>query len=233
MAFPCPRNPGADSTLTASSDPTAAIPSSATAREIPYRSPRRNPGPGNTLQQDSCRPDRPDHPQIMLSPRFYPCPLRHHPARASTFPMCRCENWTKGIRRPPGSQLLQQGHDLCPLQLRSGDQLRSRRLARICRAQRFRQHAKHHQPRAQRGDLGNPHLLRSHHQPVQRRLQPHFQPHPVFGDRSCEAAKLGIPGANLDSSCFPGAPPGLSQSTTDCVSCGMTTTSSVVLLGSG
>ncbi len=36
-----------------------------------------------------------------------------------------------------------------------------------------------------------------------------------FGDRSCEAAKLGIPGANLDSSCsgFPGgAPAGLSQS---------------------
>ncbi len=49
-----------------------------------------------------------------------------------------------------------------------------------------------------------------------------------FGDRSCESAKLGIPGANLDSSCsnFPGgAPSGLSQSTTDCVSCGLTTTS--------
>jgi len=49
-----------------------------------------------------------------------------------------------------------------------------------------------------------------------------------FGDRSCEAAKLGIPGANLDESCsgFPGgAPVGLSQSTTDCVSCGLTATS--------
>jgi hypothetical protein len=48
------------------------------------------------------------------------------------------------------------------------------------------------------------------------------------GDRSCESAKLGIPGANLDSSCsgFPGgAPTGLSQSTTDCVSCGLTATS--------
>ncbi len=48
-----------------------------------------------------------------------------------------------------------------------------------------------------------------------------------FGDRSCEAAKLGIPGANLDSSCsqFPGgAPPGLSQSKSDCVSCGLTST---------
>ncbi|MGH9504004.1 MAG: carboxypeptidase regulatory-like domain-containing protein [Terriglobales bacterium] len=44
-----------------------------------------------------------------------------------------------------------------------------------------------------------------------------------FGDRSCEAANLGIPGANLDSSC-PGAPPGLSQSTSDCVSCGLTAT---------
>src|SRR6266478_4821150 len=49
-----------------------------------------------------------------------------------------------------------------------------------------------------------------------------------FGDRSCESAKLGIPGANLDSSCsnfLGGAPSGLSQSTTDCVSCGLTTTS--------
>lgn len=45
-----------------------------------------------------------------------------------------------------------------------------------------------------------------------------------FGDRTCEAAKFGIAGANLDSSC-PGAPPGLSQSTSDCVSCGLTATS--------
>ncbi len=45
-----------------------------------------------------------------------------------------------------------------------------------------------------------------------------------FGDRTCESAKIGIAGANLDSSC-PGAPPGLSQSKTDCVSCGLTTTS--------
>ncbi len=44
-----------------------------------------------------------------------------------------------------------------------------------------------------------------------------------FGDRSCEAAKVGIPGANLDSSCnSPGVPSGLSQSTKDCVSCGLT-----------
>jgi Carboxypeptidase regulatory-like domain len=44
-----------------------------------------------------------------------------------------------------------------------------------------------------------------------------------FGDRSCTAARIGIAGANLDASC-PGAPPGLSQSTTDCVSCGLTST---------
>ena len=44
-----------------------------------------------------------------------------------------------------------------------------------------------------------------------------------FGDRTCTAAKIGIAGANLDTSC-PGAPPGLSQSTTDCISCGLTTT---------
>jgi hypothetical protein len=47
-----------------------------------------------------------------------------------------------------------------------------------------------------------------------------------FGDRSCEAAKIGggIPGANLNSSC-PGAPAGLSQSKSDCVSCGLTSIS--------
>ena len=44
-----------------------------------------------------------------------------------------------------------------------------------------------------------------------------------FGDRSCESARLGIPGANLDSSCpsLGVVPPGLSQSTKDCVSCGL------------
>ena len=41
-----------------------------------------------------------------------------------------------------------------------------------------------------------------------------------FGDRSCEAANIGIVGANLDSSC-PGAPAGLSQSKKDCISCGL------------
>jgi len=45
----------------------------------------------------------------------------------------------------------------------------------------------------------------------------------TFGDRSCAAAKLGIVGADLDSSC-PGAPPGLSQSTKDCMSCGLSST---------
>jgi carboxypeptidase family protein len=44
-----------------------------------------------------------------------------------------------------------------------------------------------------------------------------------FGDRSCKSANLGIPGANLDSSCpsLGVVPPGLSQSTTDCISCGL------------
>ncbi|HSB74915.1 MAG TPA: hypothetical protein VLC12_04650, partial [Terriglobales bacterium] len=44
-----------------------------------------------------------------------------------------------------------------------------------------------------------------------------------FGDKSCESAKLGIQGANLDASC-PGAPPGLSQSGVDCMSCGLSST---------
>jgi Carboxypeptidase regulatory-like domain/TonB-dependent Receptor Plug Domain len=45
-----------------------------------------------------------------------------------------------------------------------------------------------------------------------------------FGDRSCEASKIGILGANLNSAC-PNAPAGLvNQSTKDCLSCGMTST---------
>ncbi|HEV2116628.1 MAG TPA: carboxypeptidase-like regulatory domain-containing protein [Terriglobales bacterium] len=44
-----------------------------------------------------------------------------------------------------------------------------------------------------------------------------------FGDKTCESANLGIQGANLDSTC-PGAPPGLSQSAKDCMSCGLTST---------
>jgi Carboxypeptidase regulatory-like domain len=44
-----------------------------------------------------------------------------------------------------------------------------------------------------------------------------------FGDSTCTAALLGILGADLDSKC-PGAPPGLSQSTQDCISCGLTST---------
>jgi len=45
-----------------------------------------------------------------------------------------------------------------------------------------------------------------------------------FGDGSCQAANLGILGANLNSKC-PNAPSGVvSQSTKDCISCGMTST---------
>jgi hypothetical protein len=45
-----------------------------------------------------------------------------------------------------------------------------------------------------------------------------------FGDSSCEAAKIGILGANLNSKC-PNAPAGVaSQSTKDCMSCGMSST---------
>lgn len=45
-----------------------------------------------------------------------------------------------------------------------------------------------------------------------------------FGDGTCKAANLGIQGANLNSKC-PGAPPDVvTQSTKDCISCGMTST---------
>src|SRR5207247_1087766 len=44
-----------------------------------------------------------------------------------------------------------------------------------------------------------------------------------FGDSTCESANLGIQGANLDSRC-PGAPPGLSQSKKECMSCGLAST---------
>lgn len=45
-----------------------------------------------------------------------------------------------------------------------------------------------------------------------------------FGDGSCEAANIGILGANLNSKC-PNAPAGIvNQSTKDCMSCGLTST---------
>jgi hypothetical protein len=44
-----------------------------------------------------------------------------------------------------------------------------------------------------------------------------------FGDGTCESANIGIQGANLNSKC-PGAPAGLSQSSKDCVSCGLSST---------
>src|SRR2546425_10047106 len=45
-----------------------------------------------------------------------------------------------------------------------------------------------------------------------------------FGDGTCEAAKLGIQGADLNSKC-PGAPVGvITQSTKDCMSCGLSST---------
>ena len=45
-----------------------------------------------------------------------------------------------------------------------------------------------------------------------------------FGDGTCEAANIGIQGANLNSKC-PGAPAGVdNQSTKDCISCGLSST---------
>jgi hypothetical protein len=48
----------------------------------------------------------------------------------------------------------------------------------------------------------------------------------TFGDRTCEAARLGIQNADLGSLCdsLTGLPASLNQSTTDCVSCGLTST---------
>ena len=42
-----------------------------------------------------------------------------------------------------------------------------------------------------------------------------------FGDKSCEAAKLGIQGADLNSLCGPQLPGIVNQSTKDCMSCGL------------
>ena len=45
-----------------------------------------------------------------------------------------------------------------------------------------------------------------------------------FGTGSCEAANIGIPGADLGAKCDPitGYPASLNQSNKDCISCGMT-----------
>ncbi len=44
-----------------------------------------------------------------------------------------------------------------------------------------------------------------------------------FGNATCEAANIGIQGADLNSKC-PGGSTGLTQSTKDCISCGMSST---------
>jgi len=44
-----------------------------------------------------------------------------------------------------------------------------------------------------------------------------------FGAAPCEAATLGIVGADINGQC-PGAPPGLTQDTKDCLSCGLSST---------
>ena len=45
-----------------------------------------------------------------------------------------------------------------------------------------------------------------------------------FGDRGCEASKIGIQGADLNSLCGPQAAGVVNQSDKDCISCGMTST---------
>lgn len=55
------------------------------------------------------------------------------------------------------------------------------------------------------------------------RIFNHITSYGEFGPMSCEADALGIVGADLNSKC-PNAPPGLTQSTKDCLSCGLSST---------
>ncbi len=55
------------------------------------------------------------------------------------------------------------------------------------------------------------------------RIFNHITSFGVFGAPICEAANLGIVGADLNSKC-PGALPGLTQATKDCLSCGLSST---------
>jgi hypothetical protein len=56
------------------------------------------------------------------------------------------------------------------------------------------------------------------------RIFNHILSYGDFKVSPCESARLGIPGANLDSVCSPitGYPTNLDQATNDCISCGMT-----------
>jgi hypothetical protein len=56
------------------------------------------------------------------------------------------------------------------------------------------------------------------------RIFNHITSYGGFGVPPCEAANLGIIGADLNAKC-PNAPPGLTQSIKDCLSCGLTSTS--------
>ncbi len=55
------------------------------------------------------------------------------------------------------------------------------------------------------------------------RIFNHITSYGEFGGTICEAANLGIIGADLNSKC-PNAPAGLTQSTKDCLSCGLSST---------
>ncbi len=55
------------------------------------------------------------------------------------------------------------------------------------------------------------------------RIFNHITSYGGFGAPPCEADRLGIIGADLNSKC-PNAPPGLTQSTKDCLSCGLSST---------
>ena len=218
MAFLCPRERRCCSTLTASLAPMAGILSYAMARETPNPSPPTGPRRRERLAISSRRPDQPDHPADHAEPQVLSrCPLRAS-RRASGFnfsnvPVRKLDEGEFDVRldhtfSSKDTIFARFSYDQATNFVPGGSPGFAEPSA-FASTQNITNHGRN-------VALSETHIFsdRTINQ-ISGGFNRIFNHILSFGDRSCEAAKLGIPGANLDSSCsgFPGgAPAGLSQS---------------------
>ena len=136
--------------------------SNAMARATPYppAPAARKPDRGRRLQQDSAGSDRSRRPED--DQPLSAAAMRAIRRWATTTPTCRCGSSTKASSTSAWTTISPARTRSSPASATIRQCLRSRRLAGIRRAQRLCQHAEYHQPRAQCGDIGNPHLFLDH-----------------------------------------------------------------------
>jgi hypothetical protein len=97
-----------------------------------------------------------------------------------THGMFRSDTRRRELRCAHRPQLLGEGFVVRALQLRPGGFICTRRVARILRSKRVRQHAAHHQSRQKLRGFRDSHLFRPQHQSAEFRLQSHLQSHQVI-----------------------------------------------------